>query len=93
MAEIPQMTHELSRYWKQPNPSDILIDERHAVMNSLTFNALAEYSLSVPSGVYDGKMWKANTLRRGRPTWLLKWYDRGDSPMHCALKIREILIV
>ena len=70
MSRIPEMTCELGRYWSQPSQDSILVDDTHAVMDSTTFDKLAEYSTTLPTGVYPGKMWKA--LSRGR--WVLRWY-------------------
>lgn len=69
--EIPQMSDPMGKYWTQPDRNNILIDDNHAVMSSHDFITLPEYSCSIPSGVYVGKMWKSNT--RGGD-WFLKWY-------------------
>lgn len=89
-VHIPPMTDPLGRHWQQPAAEGILIDDTFAVMDSQTYRALAEYSGSVPSGVYPGKMWKAVT-QDGRK--FLRWYgtveDRNDI---CSCNAREILI-
>lgn len=99
MNTIPPMTHELGRYWDQPNPARILIDDTHAVMDEATLKALHEYSTTMPTGVYEGKMWKANRWERApggaiRMTdrWLLRWYGFSDKPDCCSNNQREILI-
>jgi hypothetical protein len=87
---IPPLTHDLSRYWNQPRTEDILIDNTHAVMSKKVFDALAEYSCSVPSGVYEGKMWKAcpSSFFHDAPKgWL------SDRPESCSNNGREIIIV
>lgn len=86
---IPPITHELGAYWKQPPLSDLLVDETHAVMTEPTFKALAEYSATIPTGVYEGKMWRA----RVRSGWLLRWYGPSDHHQSCSIEQREILIV
>lgn len=51
-------------------------------MNLATFKELLEYSGTVPTGVYDGKMWRRNDgafdrqfmASGGKPTWMLCWY-------------------
>lgn len=55
--------------------------------NSL--EGLREYSLTIPSGKYEGKMWKAN---RGG-TWYLYWYDHDDNPEMIKIERREILLL
>lgn len=87
---IPAMTDPLGRHWQQPRSEDILIDGSHAVMDRQTFCSLADYSRSMPSGVYAGKMWKAIT-QDGRP--FLCWYGLVDGRQDiCSCNSREILI-
>lgn len=89
MNVIPKITDPLGIGWRQPSTKRILIDERYAVMEPSTFNALAEYSNSVPTGVYAGKMWKGEFEHR----WYLRWYVYSlDSPDECMVISREILI-
>ena len=82
---IPPMTHELSRHWRQPNRDEILIDDTHAVMSAATWEKLARYDTSTPSGVYEGKMWR----RRG----MLCWFGFSDVPNSCSNNARVALIV
>lgn len=89
---IPPMAHELGRYWEQPPTDDIQIDDTHALMSQRTFCQLHEYSTSMPSGVYEGKMW-----RRGEPwnaprKWFLGWYGTCDEPNMVSNNWREIII-
>jgi len=101
ITNIPPMTDPLGRYWKQPSPSRIALDETHALMDSATFNALEEYSSSIPSGVYEGKMWKrhdgafdaAFVRSGGRPVWLLCWFGPSEKPDMVSINKREILRV
>ena len=102
------MTHELSRGWDQPDRQAILIDETYAVMRRRDFNALADYSHSRPSAVYEGKMWKSQEFetrqitegdRKGMlyqfPTgnWLIRWWSAAADPNMCKLNTRVILII
>lgn len=87
---IPPITDPLGRYWDQPSRREILTDDTHAVMTLPTFRKLAEYSSSLPSGVYDGKMWRGGTMQ-GR--WQLYWYGPGKTPDMCSINVREILII
>lgn len=86
---IPDMIHPLSRSWKQPSRKSILIDDTNALMEEQTAKNLLEYSTSIPSGVYDGKMWKA---KRG-DSWFLKWYSPSEDPKKCAINTREIIFI
>lgn len=100
MNQIPLMTDPLGRYWKQPSPESILIDDCHAIMDQAAFDALGEYSSSMPSGVYDGKMWKRSDgvydvdflAGGGIPEWLLMWYGPSEVPDKCSINSRKILL-
>lgn len=77
MAEhrIPPMTDPLGRHWSQPSRHEILDvndDSDSVTMSRTAFLQLKDYSHSIPTGVYIGKMWRC----KARPGWRLKWYDR-----------------
>ncbi|WP_405126732.1 hypothetical protein [Ralstonia pseudosolanacearum] len=84
------MTDPLGRHWEQPARTEILVDSEHAVMSRASFNRLADYSRSRPSGVYPGKMWKSITCD-GMP--YLCWYGivEGRDDL-CSNNVRQILI-
>lgn len=87
---IPPIEHPLGRHWSQPDPSTILVDDTHAVMTRQQFDELAEYSRSMPSGVYPGKMWKCIT-RDDVP--YLCWYGIVEGrPDLCSNNSRQILL-
>lgn len=86
--EIPDMVHPLGKHWQQPNPDNILIDDTHALMSERSLGELHEYSMSIPSGVYEGKMWKFKT----RNKWFLKWFGGENSKGLLPIFTREILI-
>jgi len=58
LIQIPKITDPLGRNWEQPDGSDILVDDECAVMSRKSFDKLKDYSVSQPSALYDGKMWK-----------------------------------
>lgn len=86
---IPPMTDALGKHWRQPDPARILLDDEHAVMDEQTFTALNEYSTTLPSGVYPGKMWRANIGN----SWMLRWFGECGDPTRCSNNQREILLV
>lgn len=93
---IPPMTHPLGRHWRQPAASRILIDDTHALMDRETLDALLEYSGTLPTGVYPGKMWKRNGAPRCTdtpPRWSLCWYGESDKSDHCSVNFREVLLL
>lgn len=85
---IPQITDPLGKNWKQPHRRYIEVDDTHALMSEQTFKGLLEYSCTIPSGKYEGKMWKAN--RSGK--WYLAWYGPDLEPGYLSIEWREILI-
>lgn len=91
LIQIPRMTHELSRYWDQPSQDKILIDDKYAVMDQKTFDELGEYSCSVPTGTYTGKMWKLH-VRKG-DSWWLRWYGNENEDGTIDIHNRRILII
>ncbi len=86
MHEIPEMTHELSRHWEQPQRENIRIDGEHAIMSEKTFKQLHRYDTSLPSGVYEGKMW---AREKAGDFWLC-WYGFDDEPNTCSVNARKI---
>lgn len=86
---IPEMTHPYSKVWRQPKDIRTApMDANHVLLDYRQFHSLAEYSTSIPSGVYDGKCWK----RRGSKGWLLCWYAPANDPTQCEIHFREIRI-
>lgn len=88
--QIPPMTNPLGKYWDQPNPSEIIIDNVNsvAIMSTKTFNALSNYSTSNPSGAYEGKMWRA---RWGGKDYL-RWYGISNKPGFVSNNQLEIVL-
>lgn len=90
---IPKMTHPLSSAWRQPDMSNVLIDDTHAVMDEDTFDGLPEYSSSQPTGVYEGKCWKACNYSNVDKKWWLCWFDESPKPDCCSTNSREIILI
>jgi len=85
----PIMVDPMGSHWQQPSRSEVLIDGECAVMTRKAFNQLHDYSHSMPSGVYDGKMWKAQF----RGQWYLKFYRPSEKPGHCRTEALPILLL
>lgn len=86
---IPVITDPLGVHWKQPARDKIEIDDTHAMMNEISFNQLSEYSSSIPTGVYIGKMWKSF----GGNEWILRWFGPCDDPGFVTNHQRIIMVV
>lgn len=86
---IPEMTNPLSRYWHQPPLDDIAVYDDIAIMDRDTLEGLPEYSMSIPTGTYEGKMWK----RMDRKGWTLCWYKDSDVPGRIDICSRPIRVL
>lgn len=94
LIELPAMTHPLGKRWRQPAAREILVDDEHALMTESSFNKLSEYNSSLPSGVYDGKMWRRRYITdTGECAFSLCWYGPSNHPGKCSINSRRILIV
>ena len=104
----PPITHPMGSGWRQPDPSRMAFDETHVVLFERDFFELHEYSTSLPSGVYGGKMWRrhdgahlaAQYRRQGvdlrfapEPAWLVCWFEPCADPSKCAVATRKVLLV
>jgi hypothetical protein len=87
---IPPMVHPLGKHWDQPPVDCIQVNDTHATMSQQAFDDLADYSHSQPTGVYEGKMWKAHYELDG---WVLHWWGPSLNPDCCKRHARKITIV
>lgn len=87
---IPPMTHPFGKVWEAPDRSEVTIDGAFAKMTKAAFDKLLDYSRSVPSGVYEGKMWKTSD---DKITWHLHWWSAAKEPDMCSGNTREIKII
>jgi hypothetical protein len=83
--------------WRQPDRTQVLIDPTHALMTKAVFESLAEYSTTMPSGVYPGKMWRrhdgAHDPRCTKPEWLFCWYGPTPDPDQCSVNSRKVIFL
>lgn len=86
--KIPPITEPIGASWQQPKREDVVIDELYALMTQADFDLLKNYSNSLPSGVYAGKMWK----RFESGMWYLVWYGLHEDANKCTIESRVILI-
>jgi hypothetical protein len=86
---IPPITHPLGKGWDQPDRHLIEIDETHAMMSWQVRSALLCYDCTLPTGAYEGKMWRRRECGRD----LLCWFSSSDKPEMLSINYREILVV
>jgi hypothetical protein len=92
---IPPMTNPLGKYWTQPGLDEVVITDKTATMTQDAFDLLHEYSSSMPTGAYEGKMWKARRffLPGGEFEWALIWYGYSKiGPGYVSNNYRGIVI-
>ena len=93
MSQIPEITEPMGRYWNQPPREAIEIDDTHALMSKSTLEQLADYSCSMPSLAYPGKMWRCRKDYYDESKgWWLRWFGESADPEFCSNHHREILI-
>lgn len=81
---IPAMTSPLSKGWEQPEARDIVFAKAAVYMSRPTWEKLAKYDHSMPSGVYEGKMWRA---------WQqLRWYGPSPTPDTCSINSIDAVV-
>jgi hypothetical protein len=86
---IPPMTDPLGEYWDQPPRENITIDGEFARMTKADLELLKDYTHTIPTGKYLGKMWKM----RKDDKWHLLWYDIDPDPKFLAIPHREIFLI
>lgn len=67
----------------------VLRDDHTALVTPAQFKALLEYSFSLPTGKYIGKVWKC--LCKGG--WFLGEYVEDPDPTMIGIKWRELIVV
>lgn len=88
---IPAKSNHYGRYWNQPKRSEILLSDTKAYMSQATFDKLADYSRSFPSGAYAGKMWRM-TMKDG-VRHFLRWFSETNDPDAFDVHAIEIVIL
>ena len=89
MIQIPAMTHPLSSAWDQPGAHDLAVYDDIPIMDHSTLARLHNYSASIPTGVYEGKMWRCSDGE----DWLLCWYGPAEDPDKCSINRRPIRLI
>jgi hypothetical protein len=86
---IPEMDDPLGKYWSQPKDIRLApMDDEHVVLSLSQYKALAEYSSTIPTGVYPGKVWR----RSQKDVELLVWYGPETPDHKCPILYRKILL-
>lgn len=86
---VPPITDRRGNAWKQPNPKEFAFDEHndYVLMTFKQFEQLREFSETIPTSIYSGKMWRGSDDGQ---TWFLHWWDESQRTKH---HLREIILV
>lgn len=92
------MIHPLGKAWDQPELREIKFVFGKAWVSKENFNKIKTYEISIPSGVYAGKMWKRPFRVKGKDgkstltRWLLLWFVDSEEKDCCEIKEIELMI-
>ena len=89
MPYIPQMTNPFSKHWKQPDLSEIELHPNFARMTAATMSKLAFYNTTIPTGVYEGKMFGRSEDGKD----YLVWFGVSDNPEQCSINSLVIDVI
>jgi hypothetical protein len=98
---IPPITDPMGRHWQQPDLTSLDISGDTVELTQREFDALMEYSTTLPSGVYPGKCWKAEGMDwpkgggfpKATGIWYLRWFGECDDPKKCSNNQRVIRFI
>jgi hypothetical protein len=103
MQPVPPMTDPYGEYWSQPDPNTFLFDDTHVLMTRDQLRELPEYTITLPTGTYVGKMWRSYSgrvkhvadarVQIEKDAWMLCWYEDCEDPTRIAIKRRTILLL
>lgn len=86
---VPPMTDPLGKQWNQPGLNEIeRTPDGYVIMRKAVFEKLKEYSTTLPTGAYPGKMWRRQT----NTGWLLCWFGEHEDPDKCTINHRPIIL-
>lgn len=76
---VPPIVDPLGKSWNQPNPHNFVWDEDCVAMSEHDYKSLHTYDCALPTGIYEGKMWKTHIRkkRRGRSLFVLYYRRSG----------------
>lgn len=73
-------------------PVEFKVPEATTVLTEQEFQALDEYSTTMPTGTRIGKQWRAQVEHDGAVLWLMGEYAEGRDKQHVAVKWSRIVL-
>lgn len=89
---IPEMTHPLSEHWDQPDRRNLIFVGDKIHLTRPVWDALCSYDCTDPSGVYEGKMWRARGVDHKGAWQQLRWYGHSKNPNNCSCNARDVVV-
>lgn len=88
---IPTMPHNYIGLWQQPRYEELYFpDDESVIVSRNVFNKLMEYSTTMPTGVYPGKMWRAEI----NGVHYLRWYGlHATEPERLCTNNQRLLLI
>jgi hypothetical protein len=84
---------ETASWHAGPAWTTVTVTDKRARVPLVTFGELADYSCTLPSGVYIGKRWKRHVPFRGSGQWWMGEYAEDPDPEQARILWRLIDIV
>lgn len=69
--------------------TEYLTDDKTAILTLDQFIDLPEYSMSIPTGVFIGKVWK----RKERGKWYFGCFEEHENPDLVSTVFRQLIVV
>ena len=86
---IPPITEPEGKCWYQPSYDELIFSDDAVMVSRDAFNRLSDYSRSIPSGVYEGKIWKSMI----KDQWYLCWFGaHSTDPKLCTIYRLPLII-
>jgi hypothetical protein len=86
---IPDIVDKELKNWRQPERSEITINDKYALMPKDTFLQLQDVPLKFHAIKLPGKM--SRTEINSKP--FLYWFGLHENPIKCSIEWREIVII
>lgn len=91
---VPPIVDPLGKSWNQPNPHNFVWDEDCVAMSEQDYKSLHTYDCTLPTGIYEGKMWKTHIRKNGEEVpYLCYITDDPVNAEYCIINRIIILIV
>lgn len=89
-SEIERESAAMRPYYTTATDLGIVLEPERALLSRQAFDLLLEYSLTLPTGKYLGKVWKR---KKSEDEWVLGEYVADPDPKMVGIVWREIVLI